>query len=98
MSSIVTFAAPRSANRRAAASSTLARSRAASARSVMWLTLLDAPSGSALALSGHGVHLEVSVNWLVLVAAGLVEIVWSQSIKPTQNFTRPVPTVACFVL
>ena len=36
--------------------------------------------------------------WLVLFFAGLVEIVWSQSIKPTQGFTRPVPTLVCFVL
>ncbi|MFQ6394564.1 DMT family transporter [Nocardia sp. KC 131] len=38
------------------------------------------------------------MNWVVLGLAGLVEIVWSQSIKPTENFTRLVPTVICFVL
>ncbi|GAB3330054.1 multidrug efflux SMR transporter [Micromonospora halotolerans] len=38
------------------------------------------------------------MSWLILVLAGLVEIVWSQSIKPTQNFTRPLPTLICFVL
>jgi quaternary ammonium compound-resistance protein SugE len=38
------------------------------------------------------------VNWLVLVAAGLVEVAWAQSIKPTENFTRLWPTVLCFVL
>ena len=38
------------------------------------------------------------MNWVILAVAGLVEIVWSQSIKPTQNFTRPVPTAICFVL
>ncbi|QIS01349.1 hypothetical protein F5X71_02615 [Nocardia brasiliensis] len=38
------------------------------------------------------------MNWVVLGLAGLVEIVWSQSIKPTENFTRLVPTVVCFVL
>ena len=38
------------------------------------------------------------MTWLVLVAAGLVEIAWSQSIQPTQNFTRPVPTLVCVVL
>lgn len=38
------------------------------------------------------------MSWLVLIAAGLVEVAWSQSIKPTQNFTRPWPTVLCFVL
>lgn len=36
--------------------------------------------------------------WTWLVAAGLVEIAWSQSIKPTQGFTRPVPTVVCVML
>ncbi|MBO2448039.1 multidrug efflux SMR transporter [Actinomadura barringtoniae] len=38
------------------------------------------------------------MNWVVLGLAGLVEIAWSQSIKPTQNFTRPLPTLVCFVL
>jgi quaternary ammonium compound-resistance protein SugE len=38
------------------------------------------------------------VNWVVLAVAGLVEIVWSQSIKPTENFTRLVPTLVCVVL
>ncbi len=38
------------------------------------------------------------MNWLVLVAAGLVEVAWAQSIKPTENFTRLWPTVLCFVL
>ncbi|WP_433712321.1 DMT family transporter [Nocardia sp. CA-084685] len=38
------------------------------------------------------------MNWIILGIAGLVEIIWSQSIKPTQNFTRPVPTLICFVL
>ncbi|WP_039800007.1 DMT family transporter [Nocardia araoensis] len=38
------------------------------------------------------------MSWVVLALAGLVEIVWSQSIKPTENFTRLVPTLICFVL
>ncbi|MEV5607369.1 multidrug efflux SMR transporter [Streptomyces sp. NPDC052225] len=38
------------------------------------------------------------MNWLFLALAGAVEIGWSQSIKPTQNFTRPLPTVLCFLL
>lgn len=38
------------------------------------------------------------MNWVVLAAAGIVEIVWSQSIKPTENFTRLVPTLVCFLL
>jgi quaternary ammonium compound-resistance protein SugE len=38
------------------------------------------------------------MSWLTLLFAGLVEIVWSQSIKPTQGFSRPIPTLICFVL
>ncbi|MEU6040846.1 multidrug efflux SMR transporter [Actinomadura sp. NPDC047616] len=38
------------------------------------------------------------MNWLILVLAGLVEVAWSQSIKPTHNFTRPVPTLVCLTL
>ncbi|MFG3422589.1 DMT family transporter [Micromonospora sp. NPDC048063] len=38
------------------------------------------------------------MSWLVLALAGLVEIIWSQTIKPTQNFTRPVPTLLCVAL
>lgn len=36
--------------------------------------------------------------WVWLVLAGLVEVAWSQSIKPTESFTRPVPTFVCFAL
>ncbi|MBB6350107.1 DMT family transporter [Nonomuraea muscovyensis] len=38
------------------------------------------------------------MSWLVLLLAGLVEVAWAQSIKPTQNFTRPLPTLVCLVL
>ncbi|MFE9386149.1 DMT family transporter [Streptomyces sp. NPDC007025] len=38
------------------------------------------------------------MSWLLLVAAGLVEVAWSQSIKPTAGFTRPLPTLVCFAL
>jgi quaternary ammonium compound-resistance protein SugE len=38
------------------------------------------------------------VNWLTLLLAGLVEVAWSQSIKPTHNFTRPIPTLVCLAL
>jgi quaternary ammonium compound-resistance protein SugE len=38
------------------------------------------------------------VNWALLVLAGLVEVAWSQSIKPTENFTRPLPTLLCLLL
>ena len=36
--------------------------------------------------------------WAWLVLAGLVEVAWSQSIKPTESFSRPLPTLACFLL
>lgn len=36
--------------------------------------------------------------WAWLVLAGVVEVAWSQSIKPTEGFTRPTPTLVCFVL
>ncbi|OBB33160.1 hypothetical protein A5792_12190 [Mycolicibacterium peregrinum] len=35
------------------------------------------------------------MSWLILGLAGLVEIAWSQSIKPTDGFTRPLPTLVC---
>ncbi|NUP01897.1 MAG: multidrug efflux SMR transporter [Nonomuraea sp.] len=38
------------------------------------------------------------MNWLILTLAGLVEVAWSQSIKPTQNFTRPIPTLVSLAL
>ncbi len=38
------------------------------------------------------------MSWLILGLAGLVEIAWSQTIKPTENFTRLWPTVLCVVL
>ncbi|RLK53994.1 DMT family transporter [Actinokineospora cianjurensis] len=38
------------------------------------------------------------MGWLTLVAAGLVEIAWASSIRPTENFTRPLPTLVCLVL
>jgi quaternary ammonium compound-resistance protein SugE len=38
------------------------------------------------------------MGWTVLLLAGLVEVVWAQSIRPTENFTRPLPTLACFAL
>lgn len=38
------------------------------------------------------------MSWIYLLLAGLVEVAWSQSIKPTENFTRLLPTVLCLVL
>jgi len=38
------------------------------------------------------------MNWVTLIAAGIVEVAWPQSIRPTRNFTQPVPTLACLLL
>ncbi|GAA0368650.1 multidrug efflux SMR transporter [Actinoallomurus spadix] len=38
------------------------------------------------------------MNWVLLGAAGLIEVAWSQSIRPTHGFTRPLPTLVCFLL
>lgn len=38
------------------------------------------------------------MNWLILVTAGVVEVGFAVSIKPTENFTRPLPTLLCLVL
>lgn len=38
------------------------------------------------------------MGWGILLLAGAVEVAWSQSIKPTENFTRLWPTVLCFGL
>jgi quaternary ammonium compound-resistance protein SugE len=38
------------------------------------------------------------MSWIALLAAGVVEIAWSQSIKPTDGFTRPLPTLLCCAL
>jgi quaternary ammonium compound-resistance protein SugE len=38
------------------------------------------------------------MSWLTLLLAGLIEVAWSQSIRPTHNFTRPVPTLICLAL
>jgi quaternary ammonium compound-resistance protein SugE len=37
--------------------------------------------------------MSTSTAWLVLVAAGLLEIAWAVGIKYTQNWTRPGPSV-----
>jgi len=37
-------------------------------------------------------------NWAFLLAAGIVEIAWAQSIPPTQGFTRFWPSLLCLVL
>ncbi|MCC3761756.1 multidrug efflux SMR transporter [Glycomyces sp. TRM65418] len=38
------------------------------------------------------------MSWWILIAAGIVEIAWAMSIKPTAGFTRFWPTVLCVAL
>jgi quaternary ammonium compound-resistance protein SugE len=36
--------------------------------------------------------------WTWLLTAAAAEVAWSQSIKPTDGFTRALPTLVCFAL
>lgn len=40
----------------------------------------------------------MSSGWLWLLAAGVVEIAWAQSIPPTKGLTRFWPSVLCIAL
>lgn len=35
--------------------------------------------------------------WIILFAAGLLEIVWAYSMKASEGFSRPVPTVITLI-
>lgn len=37
-------------------------------------------------------------GWTWLLLAGAAEVAFSQSLRPTHGFTRPLPTIACFAL
>ncbi|HUE84864.1 MAG TPA: multidrug efflux SMR transporter [Vicinamibacterales bacterium] len=36
--------------------------------------------------------------WMFVLAAGLLEIVWAYTMKPSQGFTRPAPTAATILV
>lgn len=38
------------------------------------------------------------MSWLLLLLAGAFEIAWAQSLKPTEGFTRPLPSLICVAL
>lgn len=38
------------------------------------------------------------MSWVYLIAAGLLEIAWASSLKRTEGFTRPGPSVLTAVL
>lgn len=33
------------------------------------------------------------MNWLILIFAGLLEVVWAVGLKFTEGFTRPIPSL-----
>jgi quaternary ammonium compound-resistance protein SugE len=36
--------------------------------------------------------------WLIVIAAGCVEVAWALSIESTKGFTRPLPSLLCVLL
>jgi quaternary ammonium compound-resistance protein SugE len=40
----------------------------------------------------------MSAGWTLLLAAGVVEIAWAQSIPPTEGFTRFWPSLLCLAV
>ncbi|ELC3206658.1 multidrug efflux SMR transporter [Vibrio parahaemolyticus] len=34
------------------------------------------------------------MNWLILIFAGLLEVVWAVGLKHTNGFTKPIPSIA----
>lgn len=44
-------------------------------------------------LIGDGPALEPTLSWIILVIAGLLEVVWAIGLKYTHGFTRLVPSV-----
>jgi len=37
------------------------------------------------------------MNWLILIVAGLLEVVWAVGLKYTDGFTKPLPSVITLV-
>lgn len=37
------------------------------------------------------------MNWLILIVAGLLEVVWAVGLKYTDGFTKPLPSVITVV-
>ena len=42
---------------------------------------------------GLGFYRELSMSWIILAVAGLLEIGWAVGLKYTGGFTHPLPTV-----
>lgn len=39
----------------------------------------------------------MSLPWIVLIAAGLLEVCWAVGLKYTEGFTRPVPSLLVII-
>ena len=37
------------------------------------------------------------MNWLILIVAGLLEVVWATGLKFTAGFTKPIPSVITLI-
>jgi len=44
-----------------------------------------------------GFYKETDMPWILLVVAGLLEIVWATAMKCSEGFTRPGPTIVMVV-
>ncbi len=40
----------------------------------------------------------MSIGWIAVIAAGLLEIAWAHSIRLTEGFTKLLPTIVCGAL
>ncbi len=46
---------------------------------------------------GPALVMRAVMVWIILVAAGLLEIVWALALKASDGFTRPIPSVIAIV-
>lgn len=37
------------------------------------------------------------MNWLILIVAGLLEVIWATGLKFTAGFTKPIPSVITLI-
>jgi quaternary ammonium compound-resistance protein SugE len=66
-----------------------------------WLNLSSLRRRNRAEFAPNARHVDdgTSVSpWAWLLTAATAEVAWSQSIKPTDGFTRILPTLLCFVL
>jgi quaternary ammonium compound-resistance protein SugE len=61
-------------------------------QNLLSLTSLSGRPDSAIH-NGDGPTLEPNMSWLILLIAGLLEVVWAIGLKYTQGFTRLTPSI-----